>query len=55
MLKPSYSITSAHCNKYRISDSFGHDYGLIPLVGKFSRGHSLRLIFPKGGVAHNHD
>ena len=32
-----------------------HGYGLIPPVGKFSRGRSLRLIFPKGGVAHNHD
>ena len=24
-------------------------------VGKFSGGHSPRLIFLEGGVAHNHD
>ena len=34
---------------------FEHGYGLIPPVGKFSQGCSPRLIFPKGGVAHNHD
>ena len=27
----------------------------MPPVGKFSQGHSPRVTFPKGGVAHNHD
>ena len=30
-------------------------YTCIPSVGKFNRGRSLRLIFSKGGVGHNHD
>ena len=40
---------------YRISNSFEHGYGHIPPAGKFSRGRSPRLIFPKGDVANNHD
>ena len=33
---------------------FENGYGLIPPVEKFSWEHSLRLIFSKGGVLHNH-
>ena len=45
-------ICSCICNK--IFNSFEHGCGFIPPVGKFYRGHSPRVIFPKGGVTHNH-